>query len=81
MTGGTVALDRFQQLFLAIKNGKMSSDELAAFVWDILSAQGQRIIKEGAILVTNKECPDELKIQATIFTNKQLPIVRALQVI
>lgn len=81
VTGGGITVNRFQQLFLlAISQGKQHPDEWAAFVWQILAAQGQKILKEGKTLETAQENFAELTVQATAFAEKQLPILKALQI-
>ena len=82
VTGGGVMVNRFQQLFLlALSQGKKLPAEWAAFTWQILAAQGQKIVKEGKALETPEENLAELNLQATAFATKQLPIMKALQVI
>jgi len=81
VTGGGVTVGRFQQLFLlAMSQGKNQPAEWAQVVWQILAAQGQKIIKEGKTLETPEENLTELTLQATTFVDKQLPILKALQV-
>ena len=63
-----------------ITNRKAPAD-LARFVWDILAAQGQRIVKDGKTLDTAEDNIAELTIQAQTFADKQLPILKALQVV
>ena len=76
-----VATGRFQQLFLlAISQGKKQSADLAFFVWQILSSQEQKIVKEGKTLETPEENVAELTDQANLFVEKQLPILKALEV-
>jgi hypothetical protein len=55
--------------------------DLGRFVWDILAAQGQKILKDGASLETAEDNIAELTIQAQTFADKQLPILKALQVV
>ena len=82
VTGGGVPVNRFQQLFLlALSQGKKQPAEWAQFTWQILAAQGKTLLKEGKGLVTPEENLAELNLQATEFANKQLPILKALQVI
>ena len=82
VSGGGVNVNRFQQLFmLALSQGKKQPAEWAQFTLQILAAQGQRIVKEGATLETAEENLTELTAQATAFATKQLPIMKALQVI
>jgi SAM-dependent methyltransferase len=79
VTGGGVTIGRFQQLFLlAIRQGKKLPAEWALFVWDIFSAQGQRIVKEGKTLETTEDNLAELADQAQTFADKQLPALKAL---
>lgn len=81
VTGGGIALNRFMQLFLmACKQGKARPDECAQFVWDILQLQDQKIIKDGKALETPEANLQELRIQASAFVDKQLPILKALQI-
>ena len=48
VTGGGVTVGRFPQLFLlAMAQGKKQPADWAAFAWNILASQGQRIIKDG----------------------------------
>jgi len=80
--GGGVAVGRFAQLFmLAMKEGKKTPPEWAQFVWNVLSAQGQKLIKAGKTLETPEENLAELTEQANVFNQKQAPILRALQII
>jgi SAM-dependent methyltransferase len=82
VTGGGVMVNRFQQLFLlALSQGKKLPADWAQFTWQVLAAQGQKIVKEGNTLVTPEENLAELGLQATAFATKQLPIMKALQVI
>lgn len=82
VTGGGISVGRFPQLFLlALSQGKKLPAEWARFAWQIVSAQGQRIVKDGAPLNTPEENLAELAAQATVFANTQLPVLQALQVI
>lgn len=80
--GGGVAVGRFQQLFLlAMSQGKNEPSEWALEVSRTLLAQGQKIVKEGKTLETSDENLAELIAQARMFADKQMPILKALQVI
>lgn len=80
--GGGVTVGRFVQLFcLAITEGKKKPEEWAQFVSNILAAQGQGLVKDGKALATPEENLAELTEQANTFAQKQLPILKALQVI
>ena len=82
VTGGGVAAGRLQQLFImAMGQGRRQPDEWAQFAWDILSMQGQGLIKEGKALQTPEENLAELKSEAAAFAAKRLPLLKALQVI
>ncbi len=81
VTGGGIGVGRFHQLFvLALQQGKKKPEEWAAFVSQILTAQGQKIVKEGQPLESQEEQLTELTTQAREFSVKQLPILKALQI-
>lgn len=82
VTGGGYTIARFPQLFvLAMTQGKKQPNEWAQHAWSILAAQGQKILKAGATLETAEENLAELTEQAHTFAAKQLPILKALQII
>lgn len=79
LTGGGIVVSRFQQLFLLAKqSGRKTPDEWARFAWDLLSVQGQRILKDGKALETPEENLEELSNQAKDFKEKQLAVLSAL---
>jgi hypothetical protein len=81
VSGGGHAVDRFQQLFLsAIAQGGKQPSEWAEMVWQILAAQGQKLVVEGTTLETAEENIAELAARAQIFAEKQLPILRELRI-
>lgn len=81
VTGGGVAVNRFNQLFLlAMGQGRKQPTEWAQVAWQILSAQGQKLVKEGTALDTPEQNLAELTAQARTFAEKQLPILKALQI-
>ena len=81
VTGGGVAVNRFQQLFLqALQQGKKQPAEWAQRAWQVLAAQGQSLVKDGKTLATPEDNLAELTRQATEFAEKRLPILKALQV-
>ncbi|HCI15025.1 MAG TPA: methyltransferase [Gallionellaceae bacterium] len=81
VTGGGIMVGRFQQLFLlAMSQGKKQPVEWAQFVWQILSEQGQKLLKDGKTLETAEENLAELTAQAQTFAEKQLPVLQALQI-
>ena len=81
VSGGGVALGRFPQLFLlAIDAGRKQPAEWAQFAWQLLQAQGQSLIKDGQPIATAEENLAELTTQAQTFAEKQLPVLKALQI-
>ena len=81
VTGGGVPVGRFQQLFLLARSqGVKQPAEWAAATWKLLAGQGQKLIKEGKALETPQENLAELNRLAKTFADKQLPILRELQV-
>jgi len=81
VAGGGVPVGRFQQLFLkAFQLGLATPEEWARYCWDVLAAQGQRITKDGKTLTGAAENLAELTAQAQAFADKQLPILKALEI-
>jgi len=81
VTGGGVSVVKFQQLFvLAYLQGKKQPTEWASFVWNIVKAQGRKLIKDGKTLETEEENLAELLDQANHFSQKRLPILKALMI-
>ena len=81
VTGGGILVLRFQQLFLLAKrHGKKQPAEWAQFVWQLLASQRQKIVKDGKTLETAEENLAELTAQAQTFAEKQLPILKALNI-
>ena len=81
VTGGGIIVPRFHQLFLLGRTQKRNSaDELAQFVWDLLAAQNQRVVKDGKTLATPEENLAELAAQAREFIDQRLPLFQALQI-
>ncbi len=79
VTGGGVPVPRFQQLFaMAPAQARKQPAELARFVWNVLAAQGQRIMKDGKALESEADNLAELQQQAEVFVHKQLPVLKAL---
>jgi hypothetical protein len=82
VTGGGIFVSRFQQLFLlANSQGKKQTVEWAEYVWQVLLAQGQKIVKDGTTLETPEENLAELLAQAKAFAEHQWPIFKALQIV
>lgn len=81
VTGGGLVVDRLQQLFLkAMEEGRKQPEDWAGAAWPVLASQGQRIVKEGKPLENPEDNLAELTTQARAFAEKQLPVLRSLQV-
>lgn len=81
LTGGGIVVDRFAQLFLlGLQQGRKTPAEQAEFVWQILSAQGHRLVKNGAAIPDTASNIAELSQYATQFGDARLPILKALGV-
>ena len=81
VTGGGITVNRVEQLFLlARQQGQKTPEGWAQFVWQLLAAQGQSLIKDGQPLPTADENLAELTRQASEFAEKRLPILKALQI-
>jgi hypothetical protein len=81
VAGGGVAVPRFQKLFLlALRQKRQTPEEWAAYAWDLLNQQGQRIVKDGKSLDSADENLAELTAQARQFASERLPVLRALKV-
>ncbi|MFS2161954.1 methyltransferase regulatory domain-containing protein [Pseudomonas sp. Pseusp122] len=81
VTGGGVGVDRFQQIFLtAIRQGKKQPVEWAQYAWQILSEQGQRLVKEGKAMESAEDNLVELTQQAETFAEKSLMVLKALRI-
>jgi len=81
VTGGGIAISRFQQLFLqSYKSGRTQPNEWAEHVWSILAIQGQKILKDGKPLELPEDNLVELKAQAREFADKRLAALKALEV-
>lgn len=78
--GGGVAVERFEQLFLLARmRGLKTPEEWAGSAYDLLAAQGQKLVKEGKVLDTAEENIAELTARARAF-QLRLPILRALKI-
>ena len=82
VTGGGIAVPRLGQLFLlAAPVVGDKPEDWATFVWDILAARGEKLIKDGKPLANAKDPLAELRRQAREFADKELPLLRSLQVV
>ena len=81
VTGGGVTVRRFEQLFLLARSqGRKQPAEWAQYLWQVLSSQSQKILKDGKTLDTPEQNLAELNEQAKSFSEKRLPTLRALGV-
>jgi hypothetical protein len=82
VTGGGIAVNRFQQLFIsAITHGKKQPQDWAQSAWTLLASQNQRLLKDGKAIETAEGNLAELTRQAQEFESKRLPILKALQIL
>lgn len=82
VTGGGIQLSRFYQLFLmSLTTGKKQPTEWAQYAWSVLSAQGQKIVKDGMPIENPDDNLAELQSQADSFAAKTLPVLKALQIV
>ena len=82
VTGSGIAVTRFQQIYLlAAQQGRKTPAEWAAFAWDIVSAQDRRVIKNGVTLQDPQENLAHIGQEAATFATKNLPVLKALQVV
>jgi SAM-dependent methyltransferase len=81
-TGFAEAGGRMALHFLhAMSQGKKHAGELAAHASQILQLQGLAIMREGKPLESPEETLQSLNAQAGYFLDKQLPVLKALQVV
>jgi hypothetical protein len=81
VTGGGIPANRIVQLFLLARmQGKKTSKEWVQFTWQVLQAQGQRLLKDGAPLQSPEENIAEIERQASEFERLRLPVLVALKI-
>lgn len=79
VTGGGIALDRLEQLFLLARSeGHETPEDWAALAWKILAPQGQRLQKDGQILETAEENLALLRARANAFAARRLDLCKNL---
>ncbi len=82
VTGGGIAVDRFQQLFLlALRDNQDHPADWARATWHLLADLGERVFKDGEILRTPEENLAELTARATAFATDRIPILRAVGIV
>jgi len=80
--GGGYEVTRLEQLFInAIMNDLKKPSEWVQATWEILQKQGQKLQKQGKTINTDEENIAELNLQAKIFNDKKLSLIKALQII
>lgn len=78
---GGVNISRIEQLFIsAYIRGQKSAEGMAAFVWEILNSQDQKLVKEGKALQTDKENVQRLREVGYDFLQKRLKILQNLMI-
>ncbi|WP_072505878.1 class I SAM-dependent methyltransferase [Phaeobacter porticola] len=79
LTGGGVAVDRMEQLFLLARSeGRAGPNGWAEFAWQILEPQGQRLEQDGRVLTLPEENLAVLKARAHAFAARRLAILDGL---
>ncbi len=77
--GGGFGMERIVLLFvLAFMEAK---DDAAAYVWSIFKPQGQRMMKNGAVLETDEDNLEELNTRYEQFRARLLPVLQALKIV
>ncbi|MFV1591529.1 methyltransferase regulatory domain-containing protein [Phaeobacter sp. JH20_36] len=81
VTGGGVAVDRMEQLFLLGQSeGQTAPNDWAEFAWQILGPQGQRLEQDGRVLTQPEENLAVLRARAHAFAARRLGILTGLGV-
>lgn len=79
VTGGGVAISRFEQLFLLSREGGESDPALwARFAWSVVSAQGVRLVHQGTAVESPEDNLALLSEQARALKSKRLPLLQGL---
>jgi len=79
LLGGAVGVNRVQQLFLLSKVLKHADP--VAFAWQVFKDNNERLAKEGKPLETEEDNLAELRRTFESFSQKAVPMLKALQVI
>jgi SAM-dependent methyltransferase len=73
VTGGGIAADRLEQLFLLARSeGLQTPEDWAALAWQIMAPQGQRLEKDGKFLESAEENLALLRQRAQTFAARRL---------
>ncbi|MCA0857911.1 class I SAM-dependent methyltransferase [Phaeobacter italicus] len=79
VTGGGVAVDRMEQLFLLARSeGHETPENWALFAWQILAPQGQRLEQDGKVLETAEENIAVLQVRAQSFAARRVRVLEQL---
>lgn len=82
VTGGGIGVSRFDQLFLlSVTLGADDPKSWAEFAWSCLKTEGQKIVKDRKTLESEEDNRKELLSQATYFSEKTLPALKAALII
>ena len=80
--GGGFNIGRFEQMMISIfKRGLTTPEEIARAMWENMKRRGEMLIIPSKKLETPEENLTELQRIAKNFVEKQLPILRALQIV
>lgn len=79
VTGMGFPVDRFNQLFLLARaEGRQAPADLGRYAWDLMTALGQTVMRDGKTLESGEESLAVLTEAATTFTQQSLPMLQAL---
>ncbi len=82
VTGGGVALNRFERIFAAaIFDGLNTADEIANYAWNVFSSAGQVLVIQGKPLQTAEENISEFTKGAKTFIENRLPALKTLKIV
>ena len=82
VTGGGVALPRFERIFTAaIFDGLNGVDEIANYAWNAFESTGQRLIINNKVLNTAEENIAEFAKKVKTFIENRLPIFKLLKIV
>lgn len=86
VSAGGLPVNRFQQLFMLAMQESAAVEPpdpvaLARYAWQVISGQGQRLLRDGKPMEAAEDNMAELTSQATAFIASRLPVLRRLQVL
>lgn len=79
VTGSGISVARIEQLFLRARETK--EKDIAAYVWRLLKAQGQSVLKDGEVLQGDETSLEQLRALHADFTDNRLPILKRLGIV